>query len=321
MTGSFTDQVRQELAGLPLPDGEQGCRSELAALVRCGGSLIRVGGASTSLRLRVETTSGGTARRAYALLDRLGAPRPRLWVRAAGGVQRRTVYGVEVDDAHELALSLAVVDGHGRPAALASTADAYAAHLVRGAFLGGGSLSAPGRPPHLELGCRSATTASALAEAVRTLIGGHVSVSEGGERCRVVCKSGAAIGDLLTVLGATGAFLRFDERRLRRQLRADATRLANADAANLRRSVSAAAAQVAAVERLVAAHGWEGLDDDVRAVALARLTSPEASLTELGQLTDPPLSRSAVHRRLARLLRDAAALDRSDPQGPDQVDG
>jgi cell division protein WhiA len=121
-----------------------------------------------------------------------------------------------------------------------------------------------------------------------------------------VVKSGATIGELLTTMGATGAFLAWDERRLRRQLRSDATRLANADAANLRRTIDAAAMQVRAVETVVAELGWEALDEPLRAVALARLANPEASLSELGELVDPPVAKSVVHRRLRRLEELAA---------------
>jgi cell division protein WhiA len=123
----------------------------------------------------------------------------------------------------------------------------------------------------------------------------------GGTRPRVVVKSGATIGELLTTMGATGAFLAWDERRLRRQLRSDATRLANADAANLRRTIEAAATQVRTVETVVAQVGWERLEEPLRAVALARLANPEASLSELGELIDPPVAKSVVHRRLKRL--------------------
>jgi cell division protein WhiA len=117
----------------------------------------------------------------------------------------------------------------------------------------------------------------------------------------VICKSGATIGRLLLAVGAADAAAVWEERRTRRRLRNDANRLANADAANLRRTIDAAAAQVAAVERVVEELGWTALEEDLRAVALARLANPAASLSELGELVDPPIGKSAVHRRLRRL--------------------
>jgi DNA-binding transcriptional regulator WhiA len=69
--------------------------------------------------------------------------------------------------------------------------------------------------------------------------------------------------------------------------------------------------QVRLVEHAVAVLGWDLLDEALRDVALARLANPSASLAELGQLCDPPVGKSAVHRRLARLrvLVDEATSD------------
>jgi DNA-binding protein WhiA len=127
----------------------------------------------------------------------------------------------------------------------------------------------------------------------------------------VVIKSGTTVGELLVRLGATRAFLAFDDRRLRRQLRDDVTRLTNADEANLRRAIDASARQVRAIETLLEGEAWEGLDDEAREVALARLANPEASLAELGEVLDVP--RTTVHRRLARLVELAGQDGREGP--------
>lgn len=311
--GGFTDRLRQELSRLPLgPEPVQ--QAELSALLRFAGSLHLSGraGGEARLTVEVETTSGAVARRTYALLQEAFELRPELRVVAAGGV-RRTTYAVIVgpDAAPAVALDLGLVDRGGRPTAdippgvSGRTAGAY----VRGALLAGGSLSTPGRPPHLEIAVRRRATAEQLSELVRAMVDGAVSVGTTGTGHRVVLKSGEAIGDLLATVGATTAFLTWNEHRLRRQLRNEAQRLANADAANVRRSVEAAAAQGAAVERAIAEVGWDGLDDDLRTVALARLANPSASLSELGELCDPPLGKSAVFRRMKRLeeLAEGAA--------------
>jgi cell division protein WhiA len=308
---SFTEAVRQELAGQPLGVADA-VRAELSALFRFGGSLTLAGGQTPDhLRLELATTSGAVARRAYALLQHRFGLRPELAVRAPGGVHRRTSYGVRVGaGSRHVARDLGLLDARGRlvdglPADL--DPGARTAYL-RGALLAAGSVSAPGRAPHLEIAVRSPELAERLAGLVGRVVDAKATAT-GQERPRVVVKSGAAIGDLLAATGATRAFLEWDERRMRRQLRNEATRLANADAANLRRSVEAAATQVQAVEEAVRRHGWDALDDELRAVALARLANPTASLAELGELADPPVGKSAVHRRLKRL----EALATRDP--------
>jgi cell division protein WhiA len=308
---SFTEAVRQELARGEL-GGDAVVRAELTGLLRVAGSLRVQGGASEQDRVALElrTTSGAVARRAFALLQRGYELRPELLVRSPGGLHQRSTYAVRVQaGAAGVGRDLGLLDDEGRPSGALPTdlKGPRAVAYLRGAFLAAGSLSSPGRAPHLEIGMRTVELAEAVAALAREVVAGTVSAA-GGERPRVVVKSGATIGELLTTLGATGAFLAWDDRRLRRQLRSDATRLANADAANLRRTIEAAATQVRTVETVVAQLGWEELDEPLRAVALARLANPEASLSELGELVDPPVAKSVVHRRLKR-LEDLAGHD------------
>lgn len=305
----FTEAVRQELAGLPL-GGDTEVRAELAGLVRVAGVLALHGGTGGH-ELRLETTSGAVARRGFLLLTRAYDVRPELTVWRPSGVRRRTTYGVGVrSGADRIAVDLEVVDPDGRPTAglPAALSGQRAVACLRGVVLGAGSLSSPDRAPHLELACRTTPVAAAVAALVGEVTGTPGSVVD-GPRPRVVVKSGERIADLLRGLGATQAFLAVDERRLRRQLRSEANRLANADAANLRRTIEAAAVQVGHVETVVAARGWDALDDELRQLALVRLANPEASLAELGELLTPAVGRSTVHRRLRALERMASELD------------
>lgn len=306
-TPSFTEEVRQELGRLP-PGPPSAQRAELAALLRLAGALHLTGAAHDPdrIRLQVETASGAVARRVHLLLGRRYELRPELSVRRASGVRRHASYGLALAHGSDwVARDLDLIDGAGRPVTtldhrLVGTRGAAEAYL-RGAVLASGSLSTPGRPPHLEIAVTSPAVASALADVASEVAGSHLGVVASDRGSRLVAKSGDAIGALLAAIGAPTAFLRWEEHRLRRSLRGEANRLANADAANLRRSVEAAAAQIAAVEGAIERVGWSGLDDDLRAVALARMANPSASLAELGQLCDPPLHKSAVYRRLQRL--------------------
>lgn len=303
----FTEQVKQELARLD-PADRTTQRAELAAILRLGGALHLHPGAPAEERLTLEvvTTSGAVARRTFALLQRVYELRPEVQVRAPGGVRRRNTYVVLVAArADDLARDIGMLDPEGRPSGdvpRGLVADRrHAVAYVRGAFLAAGSVSAPGRAPHLEIPTGSASLAERLAVLVRRVVDRPVS-TVAGDRPRLVVKSGETIGELLAVMGATGAFLTWDDQRLRRSLRNDANRLANADAANVRRSIEAAAEQTAAVADVLERVGWEGLSPDLHEVALVRLANPAASLGELGELCDPPIGKSSVHRRLRRIL-------------------
>ena len=297
MSAGGTEQVRQELGGRPLRDEE--VEPELGALLRAAGTLVRAG---PDWAVELLTPTGAVARRAHHLLRALDVE-PTVLVREATNVSRRT-YGVVVSPGATATLGprLGLLDDAGRPRSTAPVdhVDRPTA-VVRGALLGGGSVSGPRRPPHLELRTTRTATAEQLADLVAALCGTTPSVGGTRTGARAVLKSGAAITTLLEALGAVRAAEARREQASRRRLRADAQRLANADAANVARTVAAAGEQVALVERVVDEIGWQELGDDLRDVALARLANPSASLAELGQLCDPPVGKSAVHRRLARL--------------------
>src|SRR3979411_2595567 len=74
---------------------------------------------------------------------------------------------------------------------------------------------------------------------------------------RVVIRDGDAISAMLTRLGAHDSVPAWEERRMRRGVRATANRLANFDDANLRRSARAAVAAGARVERALEILGGE----------------------------------------------------------------
>jgi cell division protein WhiA len=115
-------------------------------------------------------------------------------------------------------------------------------------------------------------------------------------------------------MGGHDSVLAWEERRMRREVRATANRLANFDDANLRRSARAAVAAAARVQRAL-----EILGDDVPGHLLAagklRVEHTQASLEELGQLADPPMTKDAVAGRIRRLLHmaDKRAADLGIP--------
>ena len=106
---------------------------------------------------------------------------------------------------------------------------------------------------------------------------------------------------MLTRLGAHTSVLAWEERRMRREVRATANRLANFDDANLRRSARAAVAAAARVQRAMEILGATA-PDHLSAAGKLRLSNRQASLEELGQLSDPPMTKDAVAGRIRRLL-------------------
>jgi DNA-binding protein WhiA len=181
----------------------------------------------------------------------------------------------------------------------------------RGAFLAHGSLTEPGRSMALEITCPGSEAALALVGAARRMKI-HAKARDVRGVDRVVIRDGEAIAAMLTRLGAHQAVLAWEERRMRREVRATANRLANFDDANLRRSARAAVAAGARVERALEILGQDAPQHLTMAGEL-RMAHRQASLEELGQLADPPLTKDAIAGRIRRLL--AMADRRAGEQG------
>jgi cell division protein WhiA len=211
-----------------------------------------------------------------------------------------------------------LVDLRGRPVkglphhvVAGGMADAEAAW--RGAFLAHGSLTEPGRACSLEITCPSGEAALALVGVGRRL-GISAKAREVRGSDRVVVRDGDAIGALLTRIGAHESVLAWEERRMRKEVRATANRLANFDDANLRRSARAAVAAGARVERALEILADEAPEHLLQAGRL-RLEHKQASLEELGALSDPVMTKDAVAGRIRRLLAmaDKRAADLGVP--------
>src|SRR6185312_1042273 len=138
----------------------------------------------------------------------------------------------------------------------------------------------PGRAGALEITCPSNEAALALVGCARRM-GIIAKAREVRGADRVVVRDGDAIGALLTRIGAHEAVLAWEERRMRREVRASATRLANFDDANLRRSARAAVAAGARVQRALEILGDDAPEHLLQAGRL-RLEHKQSSLEELG---------------------------------------
>jgi DNA-binding protein WhiA len=175
---------------------------------------------------------------------------------------------------------------------------------LRGAFLGGGSLTGP-RSPHLELRAPRHAGATFIRQ-VATTEGVRLRVLDRATHAIAYAKSWEAIEGFLAAAGAVETVLALEERALVADVRAQANRLANADHANLVRQSRAAGAQVAAIRRLQADGRLERLPERLRQAAELRLRHPLAPLRELALRADPPATKAGLQRRLARLVELAS---------------
>lgn len=299
---AMTGVVKDELSRL---DVVRPCcrKSEVSALLRFAGGLHLVSG---RVVIEAELDIGAAARRLRKDIAEVFGHDSDLVVLSPSGLRKGNRYVVRVyRDGQSLARQTGLIDAQGRPVrglprhvVAGGVCDSEAAW--RGAFLAHGSLTEPGRSMSLEISCPGPEAALALVGCARRLkITAKAREVRGVDR--VVVRDGDAIAALLTRLGAHDSVLAWEERRMRREVRATANRLANFDDANLRRSARAAVAAGARVERAMEILSGDAPEHLIDAGRL-RLDHKQASLEELGQMADPPLTKDAIAGRIRRLL-------------------
>lgn len=191
--------------------------------------------------------------------------------------------------------------------------------FVRGAFLACGSVTDPEKGYHLEFSVSYRNLCMDICRIVREIQDCDVGIkmlSRGGAYIAYV-KDSEQITDLLTYMGAVVASMNVMGAKALKQVRNTANRRANSEIANLQKTASASAAQIKAIKKLRKNGKYNLLPDELKTVAALRYDYPELTLRQLGEMLDPPISRSGVNHRLEKIIRFAD----SAPAKEDKHDG
>ena len=168
---------------------------------------------------------------------------------------------------------------------------------LRGAFLCTGSMSDPKKGYHLEFVCEQEKQALQIRE----------TIADFELDAKIICrkkhyvvymKEGAAIVDLLNVMGARLSLMYLENLRVEKEVRNSVNRKVNCEAANITKTVNAASRDILYLQKH---YGMEKLPENLREMAEARLEYPESSLQELGKFLNPPVGKSGVNHRLRKL--------------------
>lgn len=172
--------------------------------------------------------------------------------------------------------------------------------FIRGCFLASGSISAPQKGYHFEMVTTSQERALQLQQLIR-FCGIDVKTVVRKKYHVVYAKEGEQIADLLSLMEAPRARLDFENIRILKDVRNSVNRKVNCEAANLNKTANASLEQVRDIEYISEYYGLESLPENLRQAARLRLEKPDASLTELGKLMEPPVSKSGVNHRFKKL--------------------
>jgi DNA-binding protein WhiA len=299
---SLSEDLRHELAAIT-PRSECDRLAELSGLFHSAGSVHLKGRGEVSVHLDVGDPA--VTRRAFSLLRAFDVVSEiRTYARHAfTGGTRYQLHVAGGDRALQVLYEAGVLTSRltplERPPRRVVARSCCRAAYVRGALLGGGSLSGP-RSPHLEIRSAGVDGADFVAR-IAEEEGVRLSVLDRGRHAVAYAKGTETIADTLALAGASATVLLFEERSVMAATRSRANRLANADHANLVRTSRAAHDQLRAVERLRRRGELAKLPARLQEIAELRERHPTLSLRELALKCRPPATKASAHRRLRKL--------------------
>lgn len=308
---SFSSKTKNELTRMI---GEDKCCqiAELSALIKMSGTMSLSG--FKRIDLTVVTENPAIARRVFSLLKKVFAISSEIHVKQNKNLKKTNTYLIQIPDATELLGQLGILETEdslfgireGISEAVVKKECCKRAY-IRGAFLGGGSLSDPEKGYHAELVTHQEGFANALVELLSTYeIAGKVI--ERKNQYVVYLKEGDQIVDLLNVIGAHSTLLEFENIRIIKQMRNDVNRIVNCETANMNKTIDASYRQVEDIKYIMSTVGLSYLPENLRELAEIRLENTEISLKEIGEMLTPPVGKSGVNHRFRKIEQLAAEL-------------
>ena len=307
---SFNSDVKEELARVA-PVCSHCERALLAALIRIEGTLFISG--QGRYRLEVVTDAPAVARLSWRLLHEAYQLRTELTTRRSV-LHKTPNYLIEVPAQEGLAEALhdmGVLGASGLTLGVAPelvSKQCCASAYLRGAFLGSGFVSDPRGDFHFEITVESREMADDLVEIMRDK-GINARVMQRRSSFVVYLKSGEAILEFLAFVGAHQCALKMEDARVVKSVRNDVNRQTNAEMANQMKAAAASVDQIFAMRTVLEAYGAERLPPALREIIRLRADYPDATLKELGDRANPPLSKSAVYHRIRRIEQMARELE------------
>jgi DNA-binding protein WhiA len=181
--------------------------------------------------------------------------------------------------------------------------------MLRGLFLGCGSVNAPSSRYHLEFVAPNDSWAKAIGD-MASAAGARVGIMERSGQHVVYIKEGDGIVRILSLMGASRAVMEFENVRVVREVSGKVNRRLNFETANIGKTIGSGLRQAAAIERLESTGKLDRVPPALREMARWRTANPELNLEELAERMQ--LSKSAVNHRLRRLQEMA---DNPSPAG------
>lgn len=174
--------------------------------------------------------------------------------------------------------------------------------LIRGIFLGSGSINDPTKKYHLEILLNDKDVAQYIQNILKSF---NIKAKILEMNNTIYIKEGEEISKFLAFIGAQKSVLKYEEIRVMREIRNNVNRQVNCETANLNKTISASVMQIEAINYLKKVKKYEELPTGLQEIAELRLEYPERSLKDLGSLLENPLGKSGVNHRLKKIIEIA----------------
>lgn len=318
---TFSATTKNELSRLTLTD-DCCAISELAAIIRMSGT-IQISGMK-NINLRFTTENAAIARRIFSILKIIYDTEVEVMVRRNKQLKKNNNYLIVVNDkdiSKRILEDVGFVRGESSvfnpdytiPEELIKNRCCRRSY-VRGAFLGGGSITNPEKTYHLEFVTSKEEHAKGLSDVINSF-GLNSKIVIRKENYVIYIKEGEQIVDLLNIIGAHQALLKLEDIRVLKNVRNNINRLVNCETANLGKTIDASMRQVSNIKYIKNTIGLNKLPNNLREIAELRLQYNDASLKELGMMLNPPVGKSGVNHRFRKIDQLAEEL------GGDKRDG
>ena len=182
--------------------------------------------------------------------------------------------------------------------------------IVRGSFMGAGSISNPKSKYHLEIVFQTEEKKKKI-----NYILNHFNINskvlQRAKNYIVYIKDGEEISNFLAFIGANKSVLKFEENRVIRDVRNNVNRIVNCETANLNKIIQTAVKQIEDIKLIKKNNKFNDLNEGEKELAELRMKNPEASLTELGKMLEKPISKSGVNHRMKAIEAKAEEIKRN----------
>lgn len=178
--------------------------------------------------------------------------------------------------------------------------------VVRGAFLGSGSVSDPSKGYHLELVTGYYALCKDFSAILEYFQINSKFINRKGNYVFYI-KDSEQIQDFLTAIGAHNQMMEFLNIKIEKEVRNDTNRRVNCETANAEKTATAAVTQSMAIKFIDSTIGLESLPPQLEEVAKLRLANTEASMGELASKIG--ITKSGVNHRMRKILKIAKELE------------